>query len=146
MPPKKQKKSSGTRIFIFLRALLEKNGSVNSVTVLVLSIHQFTAAAKKRRSFSNEDPWGTVWRAQVGVGLSLGEVRVLSGGRVFGKQSAGCKRVFFTWSWACTRYLFYTLYRCPAIEYTVCSSLVVRDIIYAHECVHIRTQVRTLVE
>ena len=57
MPPKKQnKKSSGTRIFIFLRALLEKNGSVNSVTVLVLSIHQFTAAAKKRRSFSNEDP------------------------------------------------------------------------------------------
>ena len=28
------------------------------------------------------------------MGLSLGEVRVLSGGRVFGKQSAGCKRVF----------------------------------------------------
>ena len=89
---------------------------------------------------------GTVWRAQVRVGLSLGEVRVLCGSRVFGKQSAGCKRVFFTWSWACSRYLFYTFYRCPAIEYIVRSTSVVRDIIYAHECVDIRTQVRTLVE
>ena len=108
MPPKKQnKKSSGTRIFIFLRALLEKNGSVNSVTVLVLSIHQFTAAAKNAGQPQTRTPVGTVWRAQVRVGLSLVEVRVLSGSRVVGKQSAGCKRVFF--------YLVLSVYQVPVL-------------------------------
>ena len=49
---------------------------------------------KKEGRSQTKTPVGTVWRAQVRVGLSLGEARVLSGSRVFGKQSAGCKRVF----------------------------------------------------
>ena len=67
------------------------------------------------------------------MGLSLVEIRVLNGSQVFGKQSAGSKRVFFLIDLELVRHLFYTLYfilvACNRIG---CSTSVVRDIIYTY--------------